>query len=48
MRRPGLILLLGSLTAYSPLMTDLYLPAFPQMARDLACGPGAVQWTLTA
>lgn len=48
MRRPGLILLLGSLTAFSPLMTDLYLPAFPQMARDLGCGPGAVQWTLTA
>jgi MFS transporter, DHA1 family, multidrug resistance protein len=47
MRRPGLILLLGSLTAFSPLMTDLYLAAFPQMARDLACGPGAVQWTLT-
>ena len=29
-------------------MTDLYLPAFPQMARDLGCGPGGVQWTLTA
>jgi len=47
MRRPGLILLLGSLTAFSPLATDLYLPAFPQMARDLGCGAAAVQWTLT-
>jgi DHA1 family bicyclomycin/chloramphenicol resistance-like MFS transporter len=47
MRRPGLILLLGSLTALSPLATDLYLPAFPEMARDLGSGPAAVQWTLT-
>jgi len=38
--------LLGSLTALGPLGVDMYLPAFPAMAADLAATPDAVQRTL--
>lgn len=40
--------LLGSLTALGPLGVDMYLPAFPLMAADLAASPAAVQRTLAA
>jgi DHA1 family bicyclomycin/chloramphenicol resistance-like MFS transporter len=40
--------LLGALTALGPLGVDMYLPAFPAMATDLAASPGAVQRTLAA
>jgi DHA1 family bicyclomycin/chloramphenicol resistance-like MFS transporter len=43
-----LTLLLGSLTAFGPLSMDLYLPAFPQLAADLAATQAQVQLTLTA
>jgi DHA1 family bicyclomycin/chloramphenicol resistance-like MFS transporter len=43
-----LIVLLGSLTAFSPLAIDMYLPAFPQIERDLATTAGAVELTLAA
>jgi DHA1 family bicyclomycin/chloramphenicol resistance-like MFS transporter len=46
--RVRLILLLGTLTTLSPLTTDLYLPAFPAVGRDLHAGAPAVQLTLTA
>src|SRR3954471_2870573 len=38
---PRLVILLGALTAFSPLAIDMYLPAFPQIERDLAAPPGA-------
>lgn len=40
--------MLGGLIAISPLSTDMYLPAFPKVARDLHSFPSAVQLTLTA
>jgi DHA1 family bicyclomycin/chloramphenicol resistance-like MFS transporter len=42
-----LIVLLGALTAFSPLAIDMYLPAFPQIQRDLAAPPGTLQLTLS-
>jgi DHA1 family bicyclomycin/chloramphenicol resistance-like MFS transporter len=37
---PSLILFLGSLTAFSPLAIDMYLPTFPQIERDLSAPTG--------
>jgi DHA1 family bicyclomycin/chloramphenicol resistance-like MFS transporter len=47
--RPGFrfILLLGLLDAFGPLGIDMYLPAFPEIERDLHVGGGAMQWTLS-
>ncbi|WP_217494371.1 Bcr/CflA family multidrug efflux MFS transporter [Nibricoccus aquaticus] len=42
-----LVLILGALTALSPLAIDMYLPAFPQMAKDLGVDTGTVQLTLS-
>jgi DHA1 family bicyclomycin/chloramphenicol resistance-like MFS transporter len=42
-----LIVWLGLLTAFSPLAIDMYLPAFPQMERDLAAAPGRIELTLS-
>jgi DHA1 family bicyclomycin/chloramphenicol resistance-like MFS transporter len=42
-----LIVWLGLLTAFSPLAIDMYLPAFPQIERDLAAAPGRVELTLS-
>ena len=39
-----LSLILGALTAFGPLSIDMYLPAFPHIARDLAVPVGAVKW----
>jgi DHA1 family bicyclomycin/chloramphenicol resistance-like MFS transporter len=44
---PRLVVLLGALTAFSPLAIDMYLPAFPEIQRDLAAPPGALQLTLS-
>ncbi|MEV5829484.1 multidrug effflux MFS transporter [Spirillospora sp. NPDC052242] len=46
--RFGLIAVLGALTAIAPLSTDLYLPALPEVADDLATGAVPTQLTLTA
>ncbi|MFF5205907.1 multidrug effflux MFS transporter [Streptosporangium sp. NPDC000396] len=46
--RAGLALILGALTALGPLSIDMYLPALPALARDLAAGPSLIQLTLTA
>ncbi|MBU8898464.1 multidrug effflux MFS transporter [Corallococcus sp. M34] len=43
---PGLVLLLGALTAFAPLSIDMYLPAFPAIAQDLGASAGAVERTL--
>src|SRR4051812_8291588 len=41
------VLLLGSLIALGPLSIDLYLPALPDLTRDLSASPSSVQLTLT-
>lgn len=47
--RPALLaVVLGALTALGPFTMDLYLPAFPEVQRDLAAPATAVQMTLTA
>ncbi len=43
-----LVLILGALTAFSALSIDMYLPAFPQMARDLGVPLGTVQLSISA
>ncbi|HKP07798.1 MAG TPA: multidrug effflux MFS transporter [Microbacterium sp.] len=45
---PGLLAVLALLSAIAPLATDLYLPAFPDMAADLATTATGVQLTLTS
>jgi MFS transporter, DHA1 family, multidrug resistance protein len=42
------ICLLGALSMFAPLSTDMYLPALPSMAHDLSASPAAVALTLTA
>jgi DHA1 family bicyclomycin/chloramphenicol resistance-like MFS transporter len=42
-----LVLVLGALIALGPLTIDMYLPAFPRIARDLHASDSAVQLTLT-
>src|SRR5439155_3132558 len=48
LQRLRLFVLLGSLTAFGPLSIDMYLPARPAIARDLAASESVVQLTLTA
>ncbi|MFC0676102.1 multidrug effflux MFS transporter [Brachybacterium hainanense] len=45
--RLGLVLLLGSLSAFGALTIDMYVPAMPSMAQQLATDASAVQATLT-
>lgn len=47
-QRIGYILMLGALVALGPFTIDLYLPAFPEVAADLAASDAAIQLTLTA
>lgn len=42
----GLVVLLGALTAFAPMSIDMYLPALPQLARDLNAPPEQAQLTL--
>lgn len=42
------MVVLGALSAFGPLTTDAYLPALPQVGRDLEVGSSGVQLTLTA
>lgn len=44
----SLVLILGTLSAIPPLAIDMYLPALPVIARDLASDEGAVQFSLMA
>src|SRR4051794_41428243 len=47
--RPWLLpLILGAMSAFGPLATDMYLPAFPAIATGLPAEPAAVQGTLAA
>lgn len=43
-----LIFVLGAISALTPLAIDMYLPAMPEIAKDLGAFPGAVQQTLVA
>ncbi|MDR7301494.1 multidrug effflux MFS transporter [Haloactinomyces albus] len=43
-----LVVILALLTAVAPLATDMYLPAFPDMAGDLETTATGIQLTLTA
>ena len=47
-RTPGLVFLLGSLTAFAPMSIDMYLPALRQLQRDLATDAASVQLTLAS
>ncbi|MFJ9926330.1 MFS transporter, DHA1 family, bicyclomycin/chloramphenicol resistance protein [Streptomyces misionensis] len=47
-RGGAVILLLASLTAITPLATDMLLPAFPDMGHDLHAADSSVQLSLTA
>jgi DHA1 family bicyclomycin/chloramphenicol resistance-like MFS transporter len=42
------VLILGALTAFSSMSIDMYLPAFPQMARDLKVPLNVVQLSVSA
>lgn len=43
-----LIIILGALTAFNTVSIDMYLPAFPQMAKDLRAPIGTVQLSISA
>ncbi|GBQ65611.1 multidrug ABC transporter [Ameyamaea chiangmaiensis NBRC 103196] len=43
-----IVALLGLISAIGPLSTDMYLPAFPWIERDLGAGEGSAQFTLVA
>ena len=46
--RRGLVLLLGLLTAFGPMSIDMYLPAFPAIAREFGAPIATVQYTVAA
>ena len=46
-RSRWLVVTLGILSAFGPVSIDMYLPAFPLIAKDLQASPGAVQFTLS-
>ncbi|MEV6301732.1 multidrug effflux MFS transporter [Actinoplanes sp. NPDC051861] len=46
--RPLLIVILGLVTTVGPLSLDMYLPALPEIARDLRVSPAEVQLSLTS
>ncbi|HTX32831.1 MAG TPA: multidrug effflux MFS transporter [Solirubrobacteraceae bacterium] len=47
-RRTRLLIILGALSAFGPLTTDVYLPALPQLAPHFHTTVASVQVTLTA
>lgn len=42
------LFVLGALTAFAPMAIDMYLPALPQIARELQASPAHTQLTLAA
>nr|WP_229072452.1 multidrug effflux MFS transporter [Actinoplanes sp. DH11] len=46
--RALLVVILGLITAIGPLSLDMYLPALPDIARDLEVSPAQVQLSLTS
>ncbi|GAA4851983.1 multidrug effflux MFS transporter [Saccharopolyspora rosea] len=47
-RKARFALILGGLTAFGPLSIDMYLPALPQLTRELGATEAQAQLTLTA
>ncbi|GAA3112756.1 multidrug effflux MFS transporter [Streptosporangium carneum] len=47
-RTRRLLFTLGALSTFGPLSIDLYLPALPELARQLGASDGAAQWTISA
>ncbi|MWC27146.1 multidrug effflux MFS transporter [Paenibacillus sp. MMS18-CY102] len=47
-RRLGIVLILGSLSAFGPLSLDMYLPTLPKLADDLNASASLGQLSLTA
>jgi DHA1 family bicyclomycin/chloramphenicol resistance-like MFS transporter len=45
---PATLIVLGGLSAFGPLSTDMYLPGLPAMARDLGVRPSVAQLSLSA
>jgi MFS transporter, DHA1 family, multidrug resistance protein len=46
--RARLLIVLGGLTAIAPVSIDMYLPALPDLARDLSVSASTAQLTVTA
>src|SRR6476620_3991821 len=46
-RRVWMAIVLGTLAAFAPLSIDMYLPALPDIAKDLYTTPSLVQLSLT-
>lgn len=46
-RRARVLATLGALTAFGPLSLDLYLPALPELGRDLGAGEALTQLTMS-
>jgi DHA1 family bicyclomycin/chloramphenicol resistance-like MFS transporter len=44
---PGLLVILGCLSAFGPLSTDMYLPGLPSLARDLGVSAATAGLTLS-
>jgi DHA1 family bicyclomycin/chloramphenicol resistance-like MFS transporter len=47
-RRLGIIVILGALTAFGPMAIDIYLPAFPDLTAHFRAPEWEIQLTLTA
>lgn len=43
-----MVIILGALTAFGPMSIDMYLPAFPQIAKDLGVPLSTVQLSISA
>ena len=43
-----LIIILGAISALTPIAIDMYLPAMPSIAKEFSVSPGDIQFTLTA
>jgi DHA1 family bicyclomycin/chloramphenicol resistance-like MFS transporter len=46
-KRVWMAVVLGTLAAFGPLSIDMYLPAFPNLARDFHTNPSLIQLSLT-
>jgi DHA1 family bicyclomycin/chloramphenicol resistance-like MFS transporter len=46
-RHAGVLVALGALSAFGPLSMDLYLPALPDLGRDLRVGDASAQLTMS-
>lgn len=47
LKRLWMAVMLGTLAAFGPLSIDMYLPALPDIAKDLHTNPSLVQLSLT-